>query len=186
MYRSHSSQKSGSTGSPASSGFTIIEVMIVLVIAAAIILIIFLAVPSLQRNSRNNARKNDATRVLSAAQEWRTLNANALPHCNDMESRPAGTIPPCLDGSRSVIESMAGKLGFYDGIWSINYVQFGNDLMYLDNSLSNPDVVNYVGDSVLVRSLAACGNQNNLQPGAGLVVLYSQETGSGLSLKCVG
>jgi prepilin-type N-terminal cleavage/methylation domain-containing protein len=34
-------------------GFTIIEVMIVLVIAAVIMLIVFLAVPALQRNSRN-------------------------------------------------------------------------------------------------------------------------------------
>ena len=40
-------------------GFTIIEVMIVLAIAGLIMLIVFLAVPALQRNQRNTARKQD-------------------------------------------------------------------------------------------------------------------------------
>ena len=43
------------------SGFTIIEVMIVLAIAGVIMLAIFLAVPALQRNSRNTQRDNDAS-----------------------------------------------------------------------------------------------------------------------------
>ncbi|MEK9196120.1 MAG: type II secretion system protein [Patescibacteria group bacterium] len=50
-------------------GFTIIEVLIVLAIAGLIILIVFLAVPALQRNSRNTQRKNDASAVLGATQE---------------------------------------------------------------------------------------------------------------------
>src|SRR5687767_1601772 len=50
-------------------GFTIIEVLIVLAIAGLIVLIVFLAVPALQRNSRNTQRKNDASQVLGAVQE---------------------------------------------------------------------------------------------------------------------
>ena len=41
-------------------GFTIIEVLIVLAIAGLIMVVVFLAVPALQRNSRNNSRKADA------------------------------------------------------------------------------------------------------------------------------
>ena len=41
-------------------GFTIIQVLIVLAIAGLIMLIVFLAVPALQRNSRNTQIKNDA------------------------------------------------------------------------------------------------------------------------------
>ena len=59
-------------------GFTIIEVMIVLVIAAVIILIVFLAVPALQRNSRNNQRKNDVAKIAAAINEYKN-NANRLP-----------------------------------------------------------------------------------------------------------
>lgn len=50
-------------------GFTIIEVLIVLAIAGLIMLIVFLAVPALQRNSRNNARTADASRVSAAITE---------------------------------------------------------------------------------------------------------------------
>lgn len=59
----------------ASPGFTIIEVMLVLVIAALIIVVIFLAVPALQRNSRNNRRDKDAALIAQAINEC-SLNNN--------------------------------------------------------------------------------------------------------------
>lgn len=58
-------------------GFTIIEVLIVLAIAGLIILIVFLAVPALQRNARNNQRQSDAARVASAVNDWVTNNNGA-------------------------------------------------------------------------------------------------------------
>ena len=62
-----------------SEGFTIIEVLIVLAIAALILLIVFLAVPALQRNSRNNGIKNDAANMLAAVNDYASNNAGALP-----------------------------------------------------------------------------------------------------------
>lgn len=61
-------------------GFTIIEVMIVLVIAAVILLIVFLAVPALQRNSRNTQRKNEAAQLLSAASEFSSNSNGQIPN----------------------------------------------------------------------------------------------------------
>jgi prepilin-type N-terminal cleavage/methylation domain-containing protein len=60
-------------------GFTIIEVMIVLVIAGAIILIVLLAIPALQRSQRNTTIKNDASAVASAIQEYQGANNGKLP-----------------------------------------------------------------------------------------------------------
>ena len=60
-------------------GFTIIEVMIVLAIAGLIILIVFLAVPALQRNSRNTQRRNDAARVSGLIAEYVSNNNGQLP-----------------------------------------------------------------------------------------------------------
>ena len=60
-------------------GFTIIEVMIVLAIAGLILLIIFLAVPALQRNSRNTQRKNDIAGLLGAVNEFQSNNNGRLP-----------------------------------------------------------------------------------------------------------
>lgn len=77
-------------------GFTIIEVMIVLVIAAVILLIVFLAVPALQRNSRNNQRNNDVARISAAVTEYANNNQGTLPT------------------SSGQVESYIGDLGFYD------------------------------------------------------------------------
>ncbi len=60
-------------------GFTIIEVMIVLAIAGLIMLIVFLAVPALQRNSRNTQRKNDVSAIVGAINEWSSNNNGQLP-----------------------------------------------------------------------------------------------------------
>jgi prepilin-type N-terminal cleavage/methylation domain-containing protein len=60
-------------------GFTIIEVLIVLAIAGLIILIVFLAVPTLQRNSRNTQVRNDASRVGGIVQELVNNNNGLIP-----------------------------------------------------------------------------------------------------------
>lgn len=62
-----------------SEGFTIIEVMIVLAIAGLILLIVLLAVPALQRNSRNTQRKNDVSALIAAVNEYTSNNNGTLP-----------------------------------------------------------------------------------------------------------
>lgn len=52
------------------NGFTIIEVLIVLAIAGLIMLVVFLAVPSLQRNQRNSSRQADVSRVATGVNNW--------------------------------------------------------------------------------------------------------------------
>ena len=60
-------------------GFTIIEVMIVLAIAAVILLAVFLAVPALQRSSRNQQRKTDAANLLAGINEYASNQNGTLP-----------------------------------------------------------------------------------------------------------
>ncbi len=68
----------------ASSGFTIIEVLIVLAIAGMIMLIIFAAIPALYRSSRNNQRKQDAASVLAAVSHYSLNNSGAFAaDCHD-------------------------------------------------------------------------------------------------------
>ncbi len=57
------------------SGFTIIEVALVLAIAALIFLVVFLAVPALQRNQRDDARKRDVSSVVEAVTNRAANNA---------------------------------------------------------------------------------------------------------------
>lgn len=70
-------------------GFTIIEVLIVLAIAGLIMLIVFLAVPALQRNSRNTQARNEAGNILAAASEY-SANVNGRVFTNG-SSATAGT-----------------------------------------------------------------------------------------------
>jgi prepilin-type N-terminal cleavage/methylation domain-containing protein len=61
-------------------GFTIIEVLIVLAIAALILLIVFLAVPALQRSSRNNSTRQEAADVLAAVNDYVANNNGSSPN----------------------------------------------------------------------------------------------------------
>jgi prepilin-type N-terminal cleavage/methylation domain-containing protein len=63
-------------------GFTIIEVLIVLAIAGLILLIVFLAVPQLQRNQRNNSRNNDASRISTLVTECLANRNGKTDLCN--------------------------------------------------------------------------------------------------------
>lgn len=88
-------------------GFTIIEVMIVLAIAGLIMLIVFLAVPTLQRTSRNTQRKDDAAAALQAVNEYLTNNGGTLPGANYNLTGQTFTV-----GATGTAQSTA-KLGYY-------------------------------------------------------------------------
>jgi len=60
-------------------GFTIVEVLIVLAIAGVIMLVVFLAVPALQRSSRNTQRKSDVNHLMALINEYKANNNNAVP-----------------------------------------------------------------------------------------------------------
>lgn len=60
-------------------GFTIIEVVLVLAIAGLIFLMVFIALPALQRNQRDTQRKNDLSRVQSAINSYQANNKGAVP-----------------------------------------------------------------------------------------------------------
>ncbi|HEX7368052.1 MAG TPA: type II secretion system protein [Candidatus Saccharimonadales bacterium] len=88
-------------------GFTIIEVLIVLAIAALILVIVFLAVPALQRSSRNTQRKNDAANVLSAVSDYVSNNSGQPPAaCSSTAGAFSGS------GDCKFLQDV--KLGYYN------------------------------------------------------------------------
>ena len=58
-------------------GFTIIEVVLVLAIAALIFLMIFVAWPALQKSQRDTARKDDAAVVASAIGSYKSNSSGS-------------------------------------------------------------------------------------------------------------
>ncbi len=67
-------------------GFTIIEVVLVLAIAGLIFLMVFIALPALQRSQRNTQRKNDLSRFVTAVTSYQSNNSNTLPSGNTMNT----------------------------------------------------------------------------------------------------
>lgn len=60
-------------------GFTIIEVVLVLAIAGLIFLIVFLALPALQRSQRDTQRKNDLSRFMSQLTQYQSNHQGSIP-----------------------------------------------------------------------------------------------------------
>lgn len=66
-------------------GFTIIEVVLVLAIAALLMLMVFLAWPALQRSQRDQARKDDVAAISTSIATYRTNNKGRLPMVNELQ-----------------------------------------------------------------------------------------------------
>ena len=61
------------------SAFTIIEVVLVLSIAGLIFLMVFIALPALQRNQRDTQRKNNISLLKDAIERYKANNKGKLP-----------------------------------------------------------------------------------------------------------
>ena|SRR5688572_3046146 len=61
-------------------GFTIIEVVLVLAIAGLIFLVVFLALPALQRGQRDSQRKQDLGKVMSQVTSYQSNTQGTLPN----------------------------------------------------------------------------------------------------------
>lgn len=101
-----------------SEGFTIIEVLIVLAIAGLIMLIVFLAVPALQRNSRNTQRKADVSAVLGAWAEFVNNNNGTQPSRIDQVS--GSDFAACTGTTACTATSGAPfKMGYYNTLTAV-------------------------------------------------------------------
>ena len=60
-------------------GFTIIEVVLVLAIAGLIFLMVFIALPAMQRSQRDTQRRNDFSQFSAAMTSYMTNNNGSLP-----------------------------------------------------------------------------------------------------------
>jgi len=64
-------------------GFTIIEVVLVLAIAGLIFLMVFIALPALQRSQRDTQRKNDLSRMITQLTSYSSNNRGAVPTASE-------------------------------------------------------------------------------------------------------
>lgn len=138
------------------TGFTIIEVMIVLAIAGIIMAIVFLAIPSLQKSSRNTRRKQDASRVSAIISEFTSNNNGKLP---------------------TAFGTGSGQVNIANETWSIVTAPSGNITAW---PAAAPFPAAPAVDVVRVYSGATCGPNGGDTPVAGastrqFIVWWGQE-----------
>lgn len=85
-------------------GFTIIEVVLVLAIAALIFLMVFIALPALQKGQRDTQRKDDLSRVNTQIQNYASGNRGAIPTVAKFTGA-SGFVQKYLGGNGSVAGS---------------------------------------------------------------------------------
>ena len=124
-------------------GFTIIEVALVLAIAALIFLVVFLAVPALQRNQRDDARKRDVSNVVEAVTSY-TANQNAAPAAQS----------PIVAGVKATATDAP----------LVNY---------LSNVSGNIDNVYVLGNASLPSALPTSGTGDATNAGTGTIIVYT-------------
>jgi prepilin-type N-terminal cleavage/methylation domain-containing protein len=156
-------------------GFTIIEVLIVLAIAGLILLVVFLAVPALQRNQRNTGRRNDAARIAAAV--------------NDYVSNSNGTTP--TNANLSTIANSAGTLSnlgtLTPATGNVAACGAGGAMNASGNGAYNFKVCTgattgaftATGDAVMIATGAQCNGADQTSAGSSrqIAVLYTQEQG---------
>ncbi len=82
-------------------GFTIIEVVLVLAIAGLIFLMVFIALPALQRNQRDTARKSDVGSVASGVAAYTGNNRGTFPTTDKL----ASYVTDVSDNTTSIVVS---------------------------------------------------------------------------------
>lgn len=117
-------------------GFTIIEVVLVLAIAGLIFLMVFLALPALQRSQRDTQRKNDLSRAITAVTSYASNNRGSLP--DNTNQAWATFVGQYLTPTAS--DTFIDPLGAVTGSLSTTYD------MTLNTTLASP-VVNGVFDA---------------------------------------
>ena len=138
-------------------GFTIIEVLIVLAIAGLIMLIVFLAVPALQRHARNTQRRNDISGLLGGMSEYVNNNNGGIPAtAGNLGAGTSATIG--ASGTNTVPVS----LSYYDA----------SNVSIASGAQTNPGSY----DKVTIAEGATCSGGNAVAgPTRSYVALYETE-----------
>lgn len=153
-------------------GFTIIEVALVLAIGALIFLVVFLAVPALQRNQRNDARKRDISNVVEAVTDY---NSN-----NPTTGLKESGLP--YDMSSGTLVKNGNDLGKYLDTLSSNIKKV--EIKAQGNLPSTPDAT--TAEQIFVVKSSQCDGLHQVKnaPGRKSAVVGTVENNSGYEFYC--
>ena len=144
------------------SGFSIVEVMIVLAIAGLIILVVFLAVPALNRNSRNTSIKQAVSSVGALIGEFRGSNSGKNP-------------------TTIAISNGTGTVSGGTGTTAVN----GNVDTSLVSAAAGTAAPTTADGSLVYRIGFKCNGTATVASSRSIALLYVTETANGVAPQCL-
>ena len=155
-------------------GFTIIEVVLVLAIAGLIFLMVFIALPALQRSQRNTQREQDIARFLTAINNYQTNNSGKTPWKGTTGDQDQNNLIKryiCADGSSTSCEAFNDPDG-------TTYKFVNKGVVTSTQTIS----VTALDHNVYVYQQATCGDtETQVKKGSGtreIALVYVLEGGS--------
>ena len=167
-------------------GFTIIEVVLVLAIAGLIFLMVFIALPALQRSQRNTRRRQDMARILSAFTEFASNNNGSMPtsdtQLKSFVEKYASGVTGCT-ATVSSSKATAANCGdqFTDPDGSSYSLAYKGDAVKDATTFTNTETFASVGHEIRYYSKASCGDENTQKEGNGsrdIAIYYLLEGGA--------
>lgn len=171
-------------------GFTIIEVVLVLAIAGLIFLMVFIALPALQRSQRNTQREDDMARILTAVNDYQTNNNGKTPFNNLSGGSldtfikryidQSCTVPNNAVSGQSAVTNCGSEFTDPDGqTYQIKYVGEVSSTKYNgDITSSLPDNLDHV---YYAFTNATCGDEGQTVMGTGqrqIAIFFVMEGGA--------
>lgn len=176
--------------SKSKKGFTIIEVVLVLAIAGLIFLMVFIALPALQRSQRNTQRSDDLSRVLTAINSYQSNNNGRLPFTHETDPEiDANFVARYIDDQCTTddggahYENCVDQFTDPDGqIYGFNYVGDVADEEGEDAALVEDETQGGMDHLFHVYTNATCGaNEGHVDMGTGtrqVAIIYFLEGGA--------
>lgn len=146
-------------------GFTIIEVVLVLAIAGLIFLMVFVALPALQRSQRDTRRREDMARVNNALVQYQTNNSTRA------KNLPAYGAWQPKDGDYDFTECTSNHVCRFVR----DYLNSAEDTQ---NTFLDPDGIPY---GVIITDYLTDGNPKYLGAGENTIKAITTTSGSGES-----
>ena len=150
-------------------GITIIEVVLVLAIAGLIFLMVFLALPALQRSQRDTQRKNDASRLRAAVTDYSSNNRGRMPF--NVQNGGSGNLEDRFI-SNYVLAERNGQRGTGSSTFNDPSTNTDYNVIVGRGAMDNAQL-----GTMRVASASRCGDNGQIVDGNSIVVSVKTENG---------
>lgn len=163
-------------------GFSIIEVVLVLAIAGLIFLMVFIALPALQRSQRDSARQTEVGTVVSAIGTYQSANNGRLPGT-------AAALAKIITGNDSTAQDGSGQLEsgaklYFNGTYNTTFTASLDASPAADAVITMDEITVVRGAKCVIN--AESGSYDGLERGSSrqAAVLAVQEIGNSGAIYC--